>query len=109
MPLACPKCKSAMNNPNDKKMYIIHKICSSCVIDFETQLKIQGKYEEYERGLIKGNIKHFLKDYEDFITDSLTNNSNKFITEQGDVEEWKGNIDKERILKIIDHCSKIKE
>jgi hypothetical protein len=98
VPLACPKCGDSMNSALNKKMYYIHKMCLNCVVKFETHLKIIGKYQEYEKALVTGNIKYFLKDYEDFIKDALATTSNSHITEDGVIEEWKGNIDKEKIL-----------
>lgn len=99
IPLACPKCNGPMNSALNKKMYRIHKMCMNCVADFETQLKIKGKYVEYERALVTGNIKFFLKEYESWINESLKQQSNSHITEDGVIENWEGNIDKERVLK----------
>jgi hypothetical protein len=52
LPLFCPNCKSLMKKRNDTKMYNIHKMCFDCVIDMEGKLKIEGKYNEYERNTI---------------------------------------------------------
>ena len=46
MPLLCPKCKHIMKKRNDKTFYNIHKMCFDCVIDFEHDLKKQGKWED---------------------------------------------------------------
>lgn len=64
MPLWCPKCKRIMNKKLDNKMYWIHNMCFDCVIEFETQLRIEGKWEEYERNKIKENVRSFIKDTE---------------------------------------------
>lgn len=99
IPLICPDCQEPLNSLLNKKMYRIHSKCLNCVIKFETKLKIVGKYEEYEKSMMQGNIKFFLKEYEAFINDSLKKNTNSHITEAGVIEDWKGNIDKEKILK----------
>jgi len=98
MPLVCPKCKNPMKSENVKIMYKIHGMCLNCVVDFEMSLKLKGKYEEYERAFISGNIKSFLKDYEAFINNAISNHNSSFVTEDGDIEVWKGKIDKEKIL-----------
>lgn len=64
MPLFCPKCKRIMNKKLDTKMYWRRQMCFDCVIEFETQLRIEGKYEEYEQNVIKENIRSFIKDTE---------------------------------------------
>ena len=39
-------------------------MCVDCVAEFETKLRIEGKWEEYERNKIKENIRSFIKDTE---------------------------------------------
>jgi len=64
MPLWCPKCKHVMNKKLDNKMYWLHNMCFDCVIEMETQLRIAGKYEEYEKNKVKENIRSFIRDCE---------------------------------------------
>lgn len=102
IPLACPKCKGSMNYHLSKKMYKIHGMCFDCVIDYEGELRKLGLYEEYEKNLMQGNIKTFLSEIESY-THALINNKQEFVTEQGDVEDWKNNsnIQKEKLLKNL--------
>ena len=99
MPLTCPKCGGSMKHHLHKKMYRIHKFCFDCTIDYEANLRKLGKYEEYEKAMITGNILSFASDLESFILDSLEQ-STTFVTEQGDIEDWKNNSskNKEKIL-----------
>lgn len=55
VPLLCPKCNKPMKHHLDKKMFGIHQMCLYCVQDMESELKMQGKYEEYERNMILNN------------------------------------------------------
>jgi len=64
VPLWCPKCKKLKNKRLDSKMYWLHNMCLDCVAEFETKLRIEGKWEEYERNKIKENIRSFIKDTE---------------------------------------------
>ncbi len=98
IPLLCPSCNNFMKTIYDKKMYSIHKMCMNCVSTFETQLKTQGKYEEYAKNLISGNIKHFLKEYEEFLNDPAILNNNSFVSEDGVIDKWAGN-NKEAVAK----------
>lgn len=103
IPLTCPKCKTSMNYHLHKKMYRIHGFCFDCTVDYEANLKKLGKYEDYEKAMMQGNMKEFAKDLEQFILDKVEENQT-FVTEQGDVEDWKGNtsITKEKVLQELD-------
>ena len=59
-------------------MYNIHKMCFDCVIDMEGKLKIQGKYDEYERNAIANNAEAYVQHLESYLMDAL----NKSIIEE---------------------------
>lgn len=103
-PLLCPNCSKPMKGEHDKKMFFIHNKCLDCVIKFETQLKIDGKYQEYEDKIIKANanfaLDEFVNGFESFL-DSIDSNSG-FITEQGDIEDWHVKaLDKQKIREQV--------
>jgi len=103
-PLLCPNCSKPMKGEHDKKMFFIHNKCLDCVIKFETQLKIDGKYQEYEDKIIKANanfaLDEFVNGFESFL-DSMDSNSG-FITEQGDIEDWHVKaLDKQKIREQV--------
>ena len=90
-----PKCQkevcTCMNpNRNDLKMKAIHGMCFDCVIDMEHQLKIEGKYEEYERQKILDNGKAWLKQAELEKEALKVAIKARYINEDGSVEEWDG-------------------
>jgi len=104
IPLLCPNCSKPMKGGHDKKMFFIHNKCLDCVIKFETQLKIEGKYQEYEDKIIKANanfsLDEFVNGFESFL-DSMDSN-NRFITEQGDIENWHVKaLDKQKIREQV--------
>jgi hypothetical protein len=102
IPLVCPKCKRAMNKGNlDKQMYAVHHTCSDCVIEHETKLKRDGKFDEYQQNILKQGVQYHIKEIEDALLDLAMNTSEEsFVTEAGDIETWKGNgLDKEEITK----------
>ena len=75
---------------NDHKMKAIHGMCFDCVISMEHQLKIEGKYEEYEREKILENAKAWLKQAE-FEKESIKIALKaRYINEDGSFEEWDG-------------------
>jgi len=101
LPLFCPKCSNLMKKRNDSKMYNIHKICFDCVIDMESKLQIEGKYDEYERNAIANNAKEYANHLESYLTEALNTSNNQYISEGGDIERWKGGLDKEKMSKEI--------
>ena len=88
-----PNCKKEIctcTNPkrNDIEMKTIHGMCFDCVIEMEHKLKIEGKYEEYEREKILANMKSWLKGAEVEKEALKTALKAKFVNEDGSIEEW---------------------
>ena len=99
MPLLCPECSQPMKTSLDKRMYPIHNTCFNCVIKMETQLKLDGKYEEYTKNMITKNIVTHIEEAEQFIEEFARNTVKEtYVTEQGDVEEWEGGVDKNKLV-----------
>ena len=114
LPLFCPSCGSIMKKRNDVKMYNIHKKCFDCVIDMEHKLKIEGKYEDYERNTLANNAEDYINDLESYLLEALNSSNDQFVSERGEVERWKGGLDKEKVTKELkeffdDHKKSIKE
>jgi len=101
MPLCCPKCSKVMKKRLDKPNYKIHKMCFDCVIDYEASLRNKGEYEDYIRNLrLKNNLTQIDEAENMFL--ELANQSNEgFVSEQGEVERWKGGIDISKITSDI--------
>jgi len=105
LPLFCPKCDSIMKKRNDSKMYKIHKMCFDCVIKMENKLKIEGKYKEYEKNLIINNAQDMIEDFESYLLDALNTSNNQYVSERGEIERWKGGLDKEKLENEIKAAS----
>lgn len=101
MPLFCPSCGSMMKKRNDTKMYKIHKTCFDCVIEMEAKLKREGKYKEYEKNMLLNNAQDMVEDYEQYLLEAINTSNTQYISERGEVERWKGGIDKEKLTKEI--------
>lgn len=112
LPLACPNCgKAIKSNSLNKKMWPIHSKCFDCVISYETELKRQGKFEEYAKNLVTGGVRQYIKDLEDALMDFVNeSSSDQFVTEQGDIEVWKGkDLDKNKInQELQEYIQKLK-
>lgn len=91
VPLSCPKCGGPMKHWLAQKMYKIHGFCfDPCVVEYEAELRKNGLYEQYEQSMIKGGLRAFLTDVEQWVKDQI-NSTDTFVTEQGDVEDWNSN------------------
>ena len=94
LPLFCPCCNQLMKNKNDKLFYIQYKRCFNCQVDFETDIRKQGLWEEYEKNIINSDIDSLVQDYSIWMDEVVNNSNDSFITENGDVERWVGSSKK---------------
>lgn len=91
IPLKCPKCGGPMKHHLAQKMFKIHGFCfDPCTVEYEAELRKAGLYESYEKNMIQGSLKAFMKDVEEFVLDSIST-TDTFVTEQGDIEDWNNN------------------
>ena len=94
LPLFCPSCGTLMKHRQDPKMYKTHKKCFDCVLKMETKLKNEGKYDEYERNMIASNALDYLDDWEGYLNEAINTSNSQYVSERGEVERWKGGINK---------------
>ena len=102
LPLFCPNCKTLMKHRNDAKMYKIHKTCFDCVVEMEHQLKVEGKYKEYERNMVAKNAEKYLDDLETYLLEAINQSNSSYVSERGEVERWKGGVDKEEFISTME-------
>ena len=62
MPFFCKECNKVMNKRLDDKMWRLYGHCFDCQIKIENKLRIEGKYEEWEKEKIRKNKIAFIKD-----------------------------------------------
>lgn len=112
LPLVCPKCNKPLKNHKlNRTMYSVHKMCADCVISMETELKREGKFEEYQKQINKSGMEYHLKEAEAVLLElSLASSEESFVTEGGDIESWKGNDEvRQRLIKDIqEYINKLK-
>ena len=89
IPLTCPKCNTPMNHPAHKKMFRVHGHCLMCQTKFETRLMVENKHKSWLEKEVRKNFASWEKDKQDQFNiwfDEL--DSDKYITESGQVENW---------------------
>lgn len=111
MPLACPTChKSFKNNDINKKMWSIHHMCFDCVVDMEAKIKLEGKWDEYEKQMLNANKNSMVNDFETSIEEFLKMQNESYFTEQGDIESWSGGkVNEEEIKNVKEYIKKLRE
>ena len=112
MPSACPKCNKQMNKKLDRKFWMLEKHCFDCQVEFEHNLRIEGKYETYEKDRMRRNAESWLKDAEQEAMELVEafRNPIAFANSDGTVEKWSGGQDPEEIAeKIEEGFRKFKE
>lgn len=102
MPMFCPSCKKVMKKQADKDFWTTYKRCFNCQIDFEHELKVTGLWDEWKKSIMNEGIENFTQNYKQWAEDMLNSTNEGFVSEAGDVERWKGGINKELAQKSID-------
>jgi hypothetical protein len=111
MPLACPVCHNSMKgNDLNKKMWNIHKMCFDCVIEMEAKIKLEGKWDEYEKQMMNANKDSMIDDFEASVEEFLKMQTESYFTEQGDIESWSGGkVNEEEIKNVKEYIKKLRE
>jgi hypothetical protein len=102
IPLFCSKCKQVMDKQLDPFYFKSYGECLDCRTVTETQMKINGTWENYVNETHNKEIDQSIEAYKSFIHDKLSESNNSYVTEAGDVQKWIGGLDKERALASLD-------
>jgi hypothetical protein len=110
-PLTCPCCSKPMKDqPLNRKMYSIHSKCFDCVIEMETKLRIEGKYDAYVKEMLNSNKNTSLDDTEQIFNEYFNSKKETYVTEAGDIEKWDGgSIDPEYIKTVKANIKRLRE
>tara|TARA_B110000444_G_C18481298_1_gene429258 strand:- start:16 stop:591 length:576 start_codon:yes stop_codon:yes gene_type:complete len=111
MPLFCPDCKKLMKRV-DKPYYNIHKFCLDCYAKFEDKLKSEGKYKEHFNKINNKIIDKRIEEFKEYVIDKLNESNSNHVSEDGDVENWVGKVDKSKVDEytavVIEHLENLK-
>jgi hypothetical protein len=109
-PLSCPNCNESMKAKIDEKMWRVFKKCHKCVSLYETKLRLEGKYEIYSQNTIIYNKVSQLKEAEAQLFELLNSGVNGFVNENGTIDVWDNNIDKDKIQsELLDKIIQIRK
>ena len=96
-PLFCPECNTLMKKHLDTKVFPAYQKCFDCVVDEEAKFAKQGNSEEYFKGLRNHHLQSAIGEFTSFMQDRMKESNANFVTEAGDVENWRGGISKEQL------------
>ena len=96
VPLFFPSCGTIMNKQLDPHYYKAYGVCLDCAKKEETQIKNLGKWDEHTKNIHNKEIDKTIEEYTQFMGMKMNESNKGFVTEAGEVEKWKGGIDKER-------------
>lgn len=97
IPLFCPKCNEPMNHKNHRDSYEVHGFCFNCLSKFETDLKVNGKWEEYQNKIHNESIDNYLEKMRNMIEEEINDTNSSFFSEGGELQQWLGSVDKEKV------------
>ena len=108
MPMFCPECDVIMKKRLDNKMWLMFGHCFDGQVKIENKLRIEGKYEEWEKNKIKENKISFIKDQIQAITEWKEMKGPEFYNNVGvdypELEKEKWDIDMKKVHKEADEA-----
>lgn len=109
LPLSCPNCGKLMKvDEYNKKMWAIHQKCFDCVIKIESEIKRQGKWDEYCANIMNRNKNAELDDLE-MALEQWVEEKDSFVSEAGEVEKWSGGDKRDIYKQVKEEVAKLRE
>ena len=109
LPLCCPQCNEPMRDDHlNRKTYNIHKMCLDCMIEMESKIKREGKWDEYAKNIMNSNKNASLEDFERAV-ETWMQDKDTFVSENGEVESWAGGDKKKMYEEIKANIEKLKK
>ena len=101
----CPKetCTCTLPKRLDDKMKMVHGMCFDCVLQMEHTIRLEKRWDEYEKEKVKLNAIAWLKEAErdkNLIAEELS--KAEFANSFGESEKWSSGITKEELLQKIE-------
>tara|TARA_B100000287_G_scaffold216574_1_gene204350 strand:+ start:862 stop:1482 length:621 start_codon:yes stop_codon:yes gene_type:complete len=111
MPMFCPTkgCGKIMRGKADNKMWTYHGKCMDCVAKEETQMRINGTFNEYQEKKVQANVKAWIADMENLLVewnkDQAREKMQFIMNSTGEMETWdtkdSENKDKTRLEEVL--------
>lgn len=69
-------------------------------------MRIDGTYNEYSQKKIEENAKSWLGEFKQHLEDykkQYSSEVNSYVTQDGEIEEWGGGEDKDKVVDLLDN------
>lgn len=100
-PYFCPKCGKVMKDHLDGPIYKFFKHCFNCHAEFEMKLKHRGLWEDYQKELDNAGVDNLIEYVNLSYDAALSETNDGWVSEAGEVQKWKGGINKELAQKSL--------
>jgi transcription elongation factor Elf1 len=101
MPMFCPSCNKIMKSHLDDPVYKYFRRCFNCQAKFEMDLRLEGLFDDWKKELDNSAIDLMIDGARDFLEDALTESNQGWVSEAGEVQKWRGGINKELAYKSL--------
>ena len=108
-PYFCPKCNKVMKDHLDGPIYKFFRHCFNCHAEFEMRLKLKGLWDDYKKELDNNAIDLMIDGVRNYLEEALTESNQGWVSEAGEVQKWRGGINKELAQKSLDETIKYLE
>lgn len=109
-PNCYPDCSTKKYTVYDEQIKKAHGMCLNCLSRYETELKISGKFEKYEKDTTRSYMEDFFREAEkekEIIKRTLEDLN--YVEEDGNTEKWVFENKEEFLKKIDSDFEKLKE
>lgn len=103
------KCKTTPKNRLDRRFQAKFGRCADCQSIYESRLKLEGKYKEYERQQLLANAESFFKNADteiEIVAEQLRSNMD-YANQDGTMDRWKASGD--MASQLIEEYNEYKE
>ena len=102
VPLFCPSCGTIMNKQLDPHYFKAYGACLDCIKKKETKLKLDGTWKKFRDNVHNEEIDQTIEEFSQFFEMKMSESNDSYVTEAGEVEKWKGGLNKEKAKKALE-------
>jgi len=101
-PYFCPKCSKVMKDHLDGPIFKFFKHCFNCHAEFEMRLKHKGLWDDYQKQIDNAAVDRLIEFVNVSYDEALSESNKGWVSEAGEVQKWRGGINKELAQKSLD-------
>lgn len=107
-PWFCPNCDKVMKKKLDDKMYRLYNQCFDCQVKFENKLRIEGKFEDWEKQKVLKNKLSWLNEQIESVEEWKIETSPEFYNQVGiqtvEIEKEKWTQNDEKVVEMAEEA-----